>query len=101
MAAESCARACGTAGAVRAGRGAVGAVFEARRADDAAAPRIPGGGVARRRRDGEAWGNLDALERDQKLYFLREPDPGFVWAAYRWAEGDELEDVLGAPTGSR
>ena len=40
------------------------------------------------------WGQLDALERDHKLDFLREPDIGFAWAAWRWAEGDDLDDVL-------
>ena len=70
-------------------------VFEARRADDASSPRVPGGPV----RDviGEMvklWGTLDALERDHKLDFLRQPDLGFAWVAYRWAEGDELDDVL-------
>ena len=42
------------------------------------------------------WGELDALEREHRLDFLREPDLGFAWAAYRWAEGDDLDDVLGA-----
>ena len=40
------------------------------------------------------WGQLDALERDHHLDFLRQPDAGFAWAAHRWAEGDELDDVL-------
>ena len=40
------------------------------------------------------WGSLDALERDHKLDFLRQPDLGFAWVAYRWAEGDALDDVL-------
>ncbi len=71
-------------------------VFEARRADDSSVPRLPGGRV----KDviGEMvrlWGDLDALEREHKLDFLREPDLGFAWAAYRWAEGDDLDDVLG------
>ncbi|NYI77637.1 DEAD/DEAH box helicase [Nocardioides panzhihuensis] len=71
-------------------------VYEARRADDATPPRLPGGRV----KDVIAetvrlWGQLDALERDHKLDFLRQPDLGFAWAAYRWAEGDELDDVLG------
>lgn len=70
-------------------------VFEARRADDASSPRLPGGQV----RDviGQMvtlWGTLDALERDHRLDFLRQPDLGFAWVAYRWAEGDELDDVL-------
>ena len=70
-------------------------VFEARRPDDAVAPRLPGGrlqGVL-----GEMvslWADLDALEREHKLDFLREPDLGFAWAAYRWAEGAALDEVL-------
>ena len=60
-------------------------------------PRLPGGPV--REVIGEMvrlWAELDALERENKLDYLREPDPGFAWIAYRWAEGDELDDVLGA-----
>jgi len=72
-------------------------VFESRKADDAAAPRIPGGPV----RDVLAemtslWADLDALEREHKLEQLREPDFGFAFAAYRWAEGDDLDEVLDA-----
>lgn len=70
-------------------------VFESRRPDDASSPRIPGGEV--REVIGEMvrlWGTLDALERDHKLDFLRQPDLGFAWVAYRWSEGDELDDVL-------
>ena len=70
-------------------------VFEARRPDDASSPRIPGSPV----REVVAamvrlWGELDQLERDHRLDFLRQPDLGFAWAAYRWAEGDDLDDVL-------
>ncbi|WP_281369043.1 hypothetical protein [Nocardioides ungokensis] len=77
-------------------------VFEARRPDDASSPRVPGGAV----RDAIAemvrlWGELDALERDHKLDFLRAPDMGFAWVAYRWAEGDELDDVLAPATWPR
>ncbi len=70
-------------------------VFEARRADDASSPKIPGGRV--RPVLGELvrlWAELDALEREHKLDFLREPDMGFAWAAWRWAEGDDLDEVL-------
>jgi ATP-dependent RNA helicase HelY len=70
-------------------------VFEARRSDDATAPRVPGGRV----QDAAGalvrlWGELDALERDNRLDFLRPPDLGFAYAAFRWAEGDDLDDVL-------
>jgi ATP-dependent RNA helicase HelY len=70
-------------------------VFEARRPDDASPPRVPGGRVREVIKEMvKLWGQLDALERDHHLDFLRQPDAGFAWAAYRWAEGDELDDVL-------
>ncbi|MBO0820200.1 MAG: DEAD/DEAH box helicase [Nocardiopsaceae bacterium] len=40
------------------------------------------------------WAELDQLEKRHGLSFLREPDPGFVWAAYRWVRGASLEDVM-------
>ena len=71
-------------------------VYESRRPDDAASPRIPGGRakevVAEMVR---VWVDLEALERAHHLDFLRRPDPGFAWVAYRWAEGDDLDEVLG------
>jgi ATP-dependent RNA helicase HelY len=70
-------------------------VFEARRPDDAHAPRLPGGAVKQVLADTvSVWADLDALERAHKLDFLREPDLGFAWAAYRWAEGAPLDEVL-------
>jgi len=70
-------------------------VYEARRSDDSSPPRLPGGRlndvIAQMVR---LWADLDALERDHHLDFLRQPDLGFAWAAYRWAEGDDLDDVL-------
>ncbi|HEX7738646.1 MAG TPA: DEAD/DEAH box helicase [Marmoricola sp.] len=72
-------------------------VFESRRPDDQDAPRLPGGRV--REVLGQVvhlWGQLDALEKDFKLDQLREPDLGFAWTAFRWAEGDDLDDVLDA-----
>ncbi len=70
-------------------------VFEARRPDDATAPRLPGGRVKQVLAETVSlWADLDALERDHKLDFLREPDLGFAWAAYRWAEGASLDEVL-------
>ncbi|HKA97673.1 MAG TPA: DEAD/DEAH box helicase [Streptosporangiaceae bacterium] len=70
--------------------------FEARKAEDAAPPRLPGGPV----RETLAamvsvWAELAAVEREHKLAFLREPDLGFAWAAHAWARGKPLESVLG------
>jgi len=69
--------------------------FESRQADDVQPPRLPKGGVP------EAlaamvriWGDLDQLEKDNGLSFLREPDLGFAWAAHSWARGAKLESVL-------
>jgi ATP-dependent RNA helicase HelY len=70
-------------------------VFETRRPDDAVAPRLPGGRVRQVLADMVSlWSDLDALERQHHLDFLREPDLGFAWAAYRWAEGATLDEVL-------
>ena len=69
--------------------------FESRQADDTHPPRLPKGPVP----DVLAamvrtWSELDQLEKDNDLSFLREPDLGFAWAAYRWARGAKLESVL-------
>jgi ATP-dependent RNA helicase HelY len=70
-------------------------VFETRRPDDAGAPRLPGGRVRDVLGDMVSlWADLDALERQHHLDFLREPDLGFAWAAFRWAEGAPLDEVL-------
>jgi ATP-dependent RNA helicase HelY len=68
--------------------------FESRQ-DDAQPPRLPKGrtpevlaGTIR------TWGELDQLEKDNELSFLRQPDLGFAWAAFRWARGAKLEKVL-------
>ncbi|WP_203335484.1 DEAD/DEAH box helicase [Nocardioides limicola] len=69
--------------------------FESRRPDDASRPRLPNDRV--RQVVGEMvslWGDLDALERENRLDFLREPDLGFAQVAFRWASGDDLDDVL-------
>jgi ATP-dependent RNA helicase HelY len=70
-------------------------VYEARRAEEGTAPRVPGGDV---RRAVEAlddlWGELSELERRHRIDFMRRPDAGLAWAAYRWAEGDDLAEVL-------
>jgi len=40
------------------------------------------------------WAELDDLEKQHRLAFVREPDLGFCWTAYRWASGQRLEVVL-------
>jgi ATP-dependent RNA helicase HelY len=69
--------------------------FESRRADEANPPRLPPGRV--REVFGSmvrVWGELDQLEKDNGLSFMREPDLGFAWVAYQWARGHALQDVL-------
>jgi ATP-dependent RNA helicase HelY len=70
-------------------------VYEARR-DDEAAPRLPPGAVRTSSTElMRLWSSLRATERDAHLDFLREPDLGFAWAAWRWARGVPLDQVLG------
>jgi ATP-dependent RNA helicase HelY len=40
------------------------------------------------------WGDLEVVEQDNKVDFLREPDLGFTLAAYEWASGRSLDSVL-------
>jgi ATP-dependent RNA helicase HelY len=69
--------------------------FESRQADDAQPPRLPKGRVPEAlSATVRTWGELDQLEKDNELSFLRQPDLGFAWAAYRWARGARLETVL-------
>jgi ATP-dependent RNA helicase HelY len=71
-------------------------VYEARRADEAQSPRVPGGDTRRAIEALEGlWRDLAEVERAHRLDFLRRPDAGLAWAAYRWAEGDDLAEVLG------
>ncbi|MBM7168254.1 DEAD/DEAH box helicase [Streptomyces sp. G44] len=75
-------------------------VFEARVGDDALAPKLPSG--AAKAALGEMvriWGRLDALEEEFRINQAegvgqREPDLGFAWAAYMWAGGKGLDEVL-------
>ena len=73
---------------------------ESRQAHDEGLARLPKGPVgdvlsAMNR----TWADLDQLEKRSGLSFLREPDAGFVWAAFRWARGAKLEDVLDSVPG--
>ncbi len=69
-------------------------VFETRGPGDQQ-PKIPGGRVRDVLREmAVLYGALSDAEADHGLDFLRQPDPGFAWAAWRWASGTRLETVL-------
>jgi len=70
--------------------------FEARKAEDAGPPRLPGGPVREvLAAMASVRAELAAVEEENKLAFLREPDLRFAWAAHAWARGKPLESVLG------
>ncbi|ETK37976.1 DEAD/DEAH box helicase [Microbispora sp. ATCC PTA-5024] len=70
-------------------------VYEARQSDDARSPKIPGGSAKEALAEMvRLWGELEGIEQDHGLSFLREPDLGFAWAAFRWAKGHSLDAVL-------
>ncbi|MFP5219359.1 MAG: DEAD/DEAH box helicase [Actinomycetes bacterium] len=69
-------------------------VYESRRPDEPVA-RVPSGAVQTALTEtARLWDRLAAVERDRHLEFLRPPDGGFSWAAWRWASGARLEEVL-------
>ncbi|MDP9393777.1 MAG: DEAD/DEAH box helicase [Actinomycetota bacterium] len=69
--------------------------YESRQPEDASAPRLPGGAATEALLEMiRLWGHLDEVEKRHNVDFLREPDLGFVWPAYRWASGHPLEAVL-------
>ncbi len=70
--------------------------FEARRPEDAGPPRLPGATVsATMSAMNRLWAELDGVEKQHKLSFLREPDAGFAAKAHAWASGRPLEALLG------
>jgi ATP-dependent RNA helicase HelY len=69
--------------------------FESRMTEAAQPARLPGGRVREVLTETlSVWGELDAIEKDNHVSFLREPDLGFAWAAHAWARGKPLESVL-------
>lgn len=75
-------------------------VFESRQSEDAVVPKTPSGPAKAALNDMvRIWGGLDALEEDLGINQAegvgqREPDLGFAWAAYMWASGRGLDEVL-------
>ncbi|MDQ1683307.1 MAG: ATP-dependent helicase HelY [Frankiaceae bacterium] len=69
-------------------------VYESRRDDDPT-PRLPPGATRTALDDlTRRWAALERAEHDVRLDFLREPDAGFAYVAWRWAKGHSLDAVL-------
>jgi len=69
-------------------------VYESRRPEQAS-PQVPAGAVrAVVTSMSGRWAELAEAETVERLSFLREPDAGLSWAAWRWASGATLEQVL-------
>ncbi|UYM05062.1 DEAD/DEAH box helicase [Solicola gregarius] len=72
-----------------------GLTYEARNPDAIAGIRYPTAQVrtVASRMTGIA-ADLERVERDHRLSFLRRPDFGFAYAAWQWASGRPLDEVL-------
>ncbi len=70
-------------------------VYESRSSDEPAPPILPGGQAREALLAMERlWADLEGVEKDHHLSFVRRPDLGFSMAAWRWASGHRLEPVL-------
>jgi ATP-dependent RNA helicase HelY len=70
-------------------------VFESRFTDDGVTYRLPKGVVEETVQVMYSqWDDIHECEKKHGLNLTRELDPGFVWAAYRWAGGATLQRVL-------
>jgi ATP-dependent RNA helicase HelY len=70
--------------------------FETRRPDDAGPPRVPSPRIGTvLTAMNRLWAELDGIEKQHRLAFLREPDAGFAAKAHAWASGRPLEVLLG------
>ncbi|MGJ9412329.1 DEAD/DEAH box helicase [Aeromicrobium sp. CF4.19] len=72
-----------------------GLSYETRNPDDAPTPTMPNGGVLTIADEmTRLCSELQALEREHRVRFLRSPDFGFANAAWSWVHGASLDDVL-------
>jgi ATP-dependent RNA helicase HelY len=70
-------------------------VFESRVGDESGQPKLPKGPAREAiERTIQIWQSVRELESGYSVEFQREPDLGFAWAAYRWADGQRLSAVL-------
>jgi ATP-dependent RNA helicase HelY len=69
-------------------------VYESRLAEESTV-RLPRGPIADTvARMHDVWNAIHDIESTHRLDLTRQPDPGFVWPTYRWANGATLSDVL-------
>ncbi len=72
-----------------------GLTFETRNSDDVPPPRFPRGRI---REVAEHMtlmsAELEQLEHEHRLHYLRKPDFGFAQSAWEWTSGMSLDDVL-------
>ena len=72
-----------------------GLTYETRNPEQAAGARYPTQEVrAVASRMSGIGADLERVERDHRLSFLRRPDFGFAYAAWQWASGRPLDEVL-------
>ena len=70
-------------------------VYESRQSEDTQPPKLPTGQVREVLAETmQIWSDLRELEAEERVHFLREPDMGFAWAAFRWSSGGRLDSVL-------
>jgi ATP-dependent RNA helicase HelY len=69
-------------------------IFQAR-TQETLAPRIPTANVQSALAEvTRLWAKLEDIERKHQVTTQREPDFGFCWIAFRWANGHSLQSVL-------
>lgn len=69
-------------------------IFQAR-TQESLAPRIPSGNVQNALLQiTQLWNKLEAIEIEHQVATQREPDFGFCWISFRWANGHSLQSVL-------
>ncbi|CAB4841346.1 unannotated protein [freshwater metagenome] len=69
-------------------------IFEAR-SQETLAPRIPSGNVQSALSEVvKLWSYLEDLESRHNVATQKEPDFGFCWISFRWANGHSLQSVL-------
>ena len=69
-------------------------IFESRNADNAA-PKMPSPRVSSALADViSLWAELEEIETEYGVKTQREPDAGFCWVSFKWANGQSLQSVL-------